>query len=303
MPSTVQRLAERGLIVPPSFLPHNVHYETMMGSVAYGVSDATSDVDIYGFCIPPKDEIFPHLRGQIEGFGRQKTRFNQWQKHHVDDPEAGNMYDLAVYNIVDYFQLCMDNNPNMIDSLFTPQRCVLHCTQVGNMVREHRRMFLHKGSFHRFKGYAYSQLHKVATKNPEPGSKRAELRAKYGTDVKFLYHVVRLLDEAEQILVEGDIDLQRNREQLKAIRRGEMSEAEVREWASDKERQLEKLYTDSLLPHSPDQDKIKELLLRCLEEHYGSLSAAEIVQPDELTSALQQMQDAIERVRPLLERR
>ena len=40
-------------------------------------------------------------------------------------------------------------------------------------------------------------------------------------DVKFLYHVVRLLNEAEQILMEGDLDLERNREQLKSIRKGE----------------------------------------------------------------------------------
>lgn len=296
----LQRLSQKGLISPPGFLVSNTMYLTMMGSIAYGVSTDASDVDVYGFCIPPKDEIFRHLRGEIDGFGRQKQRFNQWQKHHIDDPEAGKMYDLAIYNIVDYFHLCLENNPNMIDSLFTPQRCVLHCTHVGNLVREHRRIFLHKGSFHRFKGYAYSQLHKVGTKNPKPGSKRAKLREQFGTDVKFLYHVVRLLDEAEQILVEGDIDLQRNREQLKAIRRGEMSEAEVRSWASDKERQLEQLYAESLLPHSPDEEKIKALLLQCLEEHYGSLSATEIVKPDELVTALRQINEVVERVRPLI---
>jgi len=50
--------------------------------------------------------------------------------------------------------LAMKNNPNIIDSLFTPQFCVLHTTKVGNMVRDARRSFLHKGAWHRFKGYA-----------------------------------------------------------------------------------------------------------------------------------------------------
>lgn len=90
--------------------------------------------------------------------------------------------------------------------------------------------------------------------------------------MKFAYHVVRLLDKAEQILTLGDIDLQRNREHLKAIRRGDVSEAEIRKWASDKEAQLEKAYTnmDSPLPYGPPEDKIKTLLLQCLEEHYGN---------------------------------
>ncbi len=36
--SIIQQLAERGIARPPKFLPANVHYETIMGSVAYGVS-------------------------------------------------------------------------------------------------------------------------------------------------------------------------------------------------------------------------------------------------------------------------
>jgi len=297
MPSTIQRLAELGLITPPGFLAANTHYETAMGSVAYGVADDTSDVDVYGFCIPPKDEIFP--RGEIVGFGRQKDRFSQYQQHHIKDAAAGKQYDVTIYSIVTYFQLCMENNPNMIDSLFTPQRCVLHCTQVANMVREHRRMFLHKGAFYKFKGYAYSQLHKMRTKDPQPGSKRAELREQYGFDVKFAYHVVRLLSEVEQILVEGDIDLQRNREHLKAIRRGEVSEEEIRNWASDKERQLEQLCVDSPLPYGPDEAKIKELLLQCLEVHYGRLEGV-ITAEDELVGALRNIRDVVDRCRSKL---
>lgn len=267
--SYVKYLNDKNLIKPPKFLPDNVQYETVMGSVAYGCSDNASDMDIYGFCIPPKDDVFPHLRGEILGFGRQKNRFEQWQEHHVEDKSAGKQYDFAIFNIVKYFSLCMENNPNMIDSLYTPQRCVLHCTQVGNMVRENRDMFLHKGAWHKFKGYAFSQLHKMDIKNPE--GNRKELIEKFGYDVKFAYHVVRLLNEVEQIMTEGTIDLERNREQLKAIRRGEWTVLDIKRYFSSKERDLETLYTSSKLRYSPDEEAIKQLLLNCLEHHYGSL--------------------------------
>lgn len=265
--SVTVKLHQAGMIKPPKFVHSNVMYETIMGSVAYGVSSDTSDMDIYGFCVPPQKVVFPHLDGQIDGFGRQKKRFDQFQQHHVkwNDKE----YDLSIYSIVRYFALCMENNPNMIDSLFTPDNCVLFSTQIGQMVRDNRKLFLHKGSWHKFKGYSYSQLHKMDNRQAE--GKRLELIEKFGFDVKFAYHVVRLLDEAEQILIHGDIDLQRNREQLKAIRRGEMSQQDIRDWAASKEKQLEKAYIDSKLPHSPDEDKIKQLLLDCLEHHYGSL--------------------------------
>jgi uncharacterized protein len=299
--STLQRLTERGLLRPPRWLPANVQYETVMGSVAYGVSSDASDMDVYGWAIPPKEDVFPHLRGEILGFGRQAKRFEQFQEHHVRDADAlaghGRTYDLTVFGVVKFFALAMENNPNVIDSLFTPATCVLHSTRVGNLVRENRRLFLHRGAWPKFKGYAYSQLHKLANKQPQ--GKRAELVARHGYDTKFAYHVVRLLGEAEQILLEGDIDLQRDNERLKAIRRGEWTEERLRQWAADKEADLERAYADSKLPAAPDEARLKALLLNCLEEHYGSLEGC-VVQPDRAVAALRAVQAELDRVRDLL---
>jgi predicted nucleotidyltransferase len=299
--STLQRLADRGLIKPPRWLPGNVQYETIMGSVAYGVSSDSSDVDVYGWAIPPKDDLFPHLRGEVPGFGTPRPRFEQYQEHHVKDRDAlaghGRMYDLTIYGIVKFFNLAMENNPNVIDSLFTPVNCVLHATRVGNLVREDRRMFLHKGAWPKFKGYAYSQLHKISIKQPQ--GKRAELVAEHGYDTKFAYHVVRLIGEVEQILMEGDIDLQRNNEQLKAIRHGEWTEERLRRWFAEKESHLERAYAESTLRPTPDEDRIKALLIDCLEEHYGSLEGC-IVVPDRAAAALRNIQAELDRVKDLL---
>lgn len=165
MPNLVMELEKKGLIKPPSWLSANIHYLCSMGPVAYGVSNDTSDIDIYGFCTPTKELIFPHMAGEIEGFGDKLPRFHQYDPHHIPDPERKTSYDLAIYNIVKYFDLCMGCNPNMIDSLFVPRRCVLSSTAVGEMVREQRKIFLHKGAWFTFKGYAYSQLSKVTKRN------------------------------------------------------------------------------------------------------------------------------------------
>lgn len=74
-------LEKKGLITPPPWLIDNTHYLTIMGSYAYGVSSDTSDMDIYGWTIPVKTTIFPHLAGEIQGFGKQKKRFDQYQQH------------------------------------------------------------------------------------------------------------------------------------------------------------------------------------------------------------------------------
>jgi len=274
MGSIVDVLMKKQLLSPPSFMRNNVHYEVMMGSVAYGVSSDDSDIDVYGFCIPPKSVIFPHLNGEILGFGKKRDRFDQYQQHHILDKSNGKEYDITIYSIIKFFQLCMDNNPNMIDSLFVPRRCILHSTQVGEHVRENRKAFLHKGSWFKFKGYAYSQVHKMKIKKPDPTSNRYEMVQKYGYDVKFGYHVVRLLNEIEQILIEKDLDLERNREQLKSIRRGEWTLEQIVDYFEKKEKELESIYTNSDLQHSPDEEKIKSILLECLEMHYGSLDNA-----------------------------
>jgi len=329
--SIVDKLTSRGLITPPPHLKTNIHYECMMGSIAYGCSNDASDCDIYGFSIPPKDIIFPHINGYIIGFGRQPKKFEQYQQHHIKDETFNKEYDITIYNIVKYFQLVMQNNPNMVDSLFVPRRCILHSTAVGERVRERRRLFLTKKAWHTFKGYAYSQLNKCKNKNihefvkqcnkmeidyhismedfneeaykydamtaelfralysrvHQSGkiTKRLDVIAKHGYDVKFAYHIVRLLNEVEQILVEQDLDLERNREQLKSIRRGDWTLPQIEKYFAEKELALEKTYTSSSLRHSPNEEGIKELLLECLEMHYGSLDKC-VVQPNKAIEAL-----------------
>lgn len=167
MASKTKYLADKKLIHPPGWLEDNVMYEVIMGSMAYGVSQDSSDMDIYGWCIPPKSKIFPQLEGLIPGFDEIQG-FDQFQQHHIKDIDAvggkGRDYDISIFNIVKYFKLLMDNNPNIIDSLFVPLDCILHSTEVGNLVRDSRRLFLHKGSFHKFLGYAHSMLHKIGNK-------------------------------------------------------------------------------------------------------------------------------------------
>jgi len=275
----------------PSWILPNLHYECITGSVAYGCNDENKyDFDTHGFCIPKKETIFPHLSGHIPGFGTQPPRFDQWDEKHIfiENQE----YDFSIYGIVKFFQLCMENNPNMIDTLFVPSRCITHITNIGNLIRDSRHLFLHKGCWHKFKGYAFSQLHKAKSQTRE--GKRREVVEKYGYDVKFAYHIIRLLDEAEQILTTHTLILDQNREQLKSIRRGEWTLEQIELYFSNKEKQLEQVYTDSKLQYKPDEEKIKLLLLNCLEEHYGSLEKAITIEGKE-ASILRQIKELIEK--------
>ncbi len=274
--SYVKQLWLKGLLHDmPHHIRDSVQYEVVMGSLAYGVSNDNSDMDIYGFSIPPKDIIFPSLRGEILGFDDYEIQFSQFQQHHIKDATAlggkGRVYDMTIYSVVKYFRLLMENNPNIIDSLYVPESCVLYSTSIADRIRENRKMFLHKGCWATFKGYAYGQMHKIRSKKPE--GKRKAIVEQFGYDVKFAYHVVRLLNEVEQLLVEETLDLTRNSEQLKSIRRGEWSLQKLEEYFERKEADLESFYLKSKLPDLPRVDAIRSLLMECLEQQFGSLGS------------------------------
>ncbi len=293
MSSIVQKLNKLGLLSAQQPFIFDTEYEAIMGSFAYGVSGNTSDIDLYAFCVPPKDYVFPHLTGYINGFGPSPQNFEVFQQHHIKIENEEKEYDIQVYSIVRMFHLCADGNPNMVDALFVPDRCVLLQSNIARLMRDRRRMFLHKGCYHRYKGYAYAQLKRLD--NMKPVGKRIELVEKYGYDTKFAYHIVRLLLQAEQIMMEHDLNLERNSEVLKAIRNGEWTLERLKAWFEEKERILETLYTASTLRHSPDWDALRNLLLCCLEEKHGKVS-------NEIGNAAQNALAKLEMIRQIVEK-
>ena len=58
--------------------------------------------------------------------------------------------------------------------------------------------------------------------------------------------------------------------------------------AMDKEHALERVYEQSKLPHGPNEEFIKQLLLDCMEEHWGTLEDA-VVLADAPSEALQEI--------------
>jgi len=183
-----------------------------------------------------------------------------------------------------------------IDSLFTSQNCAVLCTKVGEMVRLNRRSFLHKGSWFKFKGYAFSQL-KKARSQTRVGS-RKDMVEEYHYDLKFAMHIFRLLDEVEQIMTYGDIDLMRDKEQLKYIREGNYTLEQIEQMFQDREKQLEALYHScTCIPNRPDVEKIKGLLIDCLEEHFGSLAEVQRSTDASVASVIRDIESVLDRHR------
>lgn len=99
-------------------------------------------------------------------------------------------------------------------------------------------------------------------------SRRFYNKKKMGYDSKSAVHLFRLMLECEQILMYGDIDMLEHKEQLIAVRNGDMSRAEVEEFFKSKEKSLEKLFVESKLQGQPNMDKIRGILMSILTKYY-----------------------------------
>jgi len=255
-------------INPPHWMDSSTQYICMTGSHAYGFATEFSDIDLYGFCIPPIEYLLPHTAGHIEGFGRQINGFDQFQQEGIE--HDGKVYDVTIYNIAKFFQLCMENNPNMIDCLFVPRDCIVRSTSIGDNVFFNRSKFLHKGAFWKFTGYAAAQLKKIENKKPE--GKRKIMVDKFGFDTKYASHLYRLANECEQILTTGDLNLRQASSQMVLIRDGKIPLKDLKDWFAEKEVELKQIYDNTeVVPHGPDEEKIKTLLIKCIEMYHGRL--------------------------------
>ncbi|HVZ88057.1 MAG TPA: nucleotidyltransferase domain-containing protein [Polyangia bacterium] len=146
-----------------AWLPRRTIFLAKSGSHAYGTNLPTSDLDIKGVAIPPREYFLGFL-----------NRFEQ--------AESREPIDAVIYDIRKYFALAADCNPNIIEMLFVDDRDVIVEVPAWNAVRARRSLFLSKKARHAFSGYAVSQLKRINTHRRwllDPPKKHPE-RSDYG---------------------------------------------------------------------------------------------------------------------------
>lgn len=104
-------------------------------------------------------------------------------------------------------------------------------------------------------------------KNRNPA--RAEMERESGFDLKHGMHCIRLLRSGLEILREGKVIVNRNEAgdaaELKAILQGEYSYEQVMKMADDLVAQMDIVYQQSTLLHSPNLAQINELCIELVE--------------------------------------
>jgi predicted nucleotidyltransferase len=248
----------------PNTWVRNLSYLTYHGSTIYGTQVDISDIDFYGFAVPSNDYMNQWLSNSLIQ-DKNFHALNQWQKHHVqfEHSQLGQIeMDVTIYNYYTYLSLCFDQNPNMIESLFTKDEDCLILSNVAKKVRSYRREFLSKLAYHRFLGFANGQRKSIEKSRSANNNNRKDLIDNYGYDVKFAGHMIRMALQTLEILSHRDLTLDQNKDLILQIRRGEFKLEELLESMRVIEEQAKTLYeTSEVLPYELDIKALKNKLL------------------------------------------
>jgi uncharacterized protein len=120
------------------------------------------------------------------------------------------------------------------------------------------------------KGMAIADIRKILQQHVASYGYRVEDIKKFGFSCKFASHLIRLLDEGLQFLVEGKIDLPLpNNNLVRDIKLGKFKLDQILQMADEKEKLVNEAYIRSNLPHTPNFEAIEELQIRMLKKFWG----------------------------------
>ncbi len=125
---TIEYIKNNGLLI----------FESINGSRLYGLDTATSDTDIRGVFVLPKNMFYG-----LDYTGQVNNETN----------------DIVYYELKKFIELLFKNNPNILEMLNVPEHCILYKNPVMEMIKQE--MFLSKLCESTFANYAFTQIKKA----------------------------------------------------------------------------------------------------------------------------------------------
>lgn len=209
-----------------------VIFQCVIGSRAYGLADEESDIDRRGFFLPPA-ELHWSLYGVPEQIECHETQEAYWE-------------------LQKFLVLALKANPNVLECLYSP--LVEKATPLAAELLGMRDIFLSRLVYQTYNGYVTSQFKKM----------QADIRNQGTVKWKHVMHLIRLLISGIRVLREGFVPVQvdEHRDQLLAIRRGDMPWEETERWRLALHSEFDQALTESTLPERPDYERANDFLIK-----------------------------------------
>jgi predicted nucleotidyltransferase len=222
-----------GMQARPGFeLEQFIIYRCVIGSRAYGLDNDESDTDRRGIYLAPA-ELQWSLFGAPEQFEDNASQSCYWE-------------------LQKFIIMALRANPNILECLYSP--LVEKVTPLGEELLALRKQLLSQMIFQTFNGYAMSQFRKM----------ESDLRNQGEVRLKHAMHLLRLLLTGAATLREGRVPVrvEAHRDRLLAVKRGELTWAELDAWRKELHQDFERALTETKLPERPDYDAANQFLLK-----------------------------------------
>jgi uncharacterized protein len=207
-------------------------YSCVMGSRAFGLATDDSDTDRRGVFLAPTPLFWR--------FEKPPT--------HVDGP-AEEQFSWELERVC---ELALRANPNVLECLHSP--LVERIDATGRELVALRGAFLSRQAHGTFVRYALGQRRKL----------EADVRLYGAPRWKHAMHLLRLLASGRDLLRTGElvIEVGDAREELLAVKRGEVPWPEVERRMTRLARENDEAVTRTPLPPEPDRSRVEDFLIR-----------------------------------------
>ena len=211
-----------------------IMYRCQVGSKAFGLASDDSDDDLRGIYLPPA-----RLHWSLRALPEQ-LEYNDGQR------------DEVYWELEKYLRLALKANPNVLETLWTPM--VLDADDTARELRDMRHAFLSKHVYKTYSGYVLSQFRRMANAHKTTGAFKP----------KHAMHLIRLLYSGIAALETGEIciDVAEHRDELLAIRDGNVAFEDIQKQALALDGRFQIAFERTKLPDQPDYDRVDAFLMR-----------------------------------------
>ena len=241
---------------------------TTVGSGVHGIAiEGSDDLDLMGVFIEPRENVY--------GLGPALDHYISRTQPEGVRSRPGDV-DLVIYSLRKYLRLAIKGNPTALLPLFAPESDIVTQTKLGASLRDMRTLFLSQEAVWRFLGYMHQQHERMlggGKRNRVPN--RPELVEKYGFDVKYAAHALRLAMQGYEIATTGHLSLPMvicDRDLVLAVKRGEVDQEEIYEQVTYFEREIRHILESGQcsLPAAPFTPVLSSWSVTAHETHWRS---------------------------------
>ncbi|MFI5625271.1 DNA polymerase beta superfamily protein [Nocardioides sp. NPDC051685] len=258
-----------------------------MNNVEYGDRDAALSGEIlrtvvgsgvHGIAIPGTDDhdelgVYIEPPAYVLGVGSHREDYI-WRTQPEGVRSGHGDTDLVLYSLRKYLRLALKGNPTVLLPLFAPEESLVTVTPLGEELRSLRDAFLSRLAAERFLGYMNGQHERMLGQSRRNVPNRPELIERYGWDVKYGSHALRLAFQGRELAAEARLTLPMpgiERERVLAVKRGEVPREEVSAQITQLEAEVRGLLDSGRtpLPLDPDLARIDAWAVSAQRRHWG----------------------------------